>query len=73
MAAVHTQILRLSGLSDSAPAVERHLDSWIASSSPAQLVGLIDTGALSILREAFEKAFAEQARRSQTWRWDKTN
>lgn len=56
MSAVHTQLLRLSGLGDSAPEVERQLEAWIDSSSPAQLVSLIDAGALGLLKEAFTQA-----------------
>src|SRR5690606_37365429 len=56
MTAVHTQLLRLSGLGESAPAVEKHLEAWIEGSSPSQLIGLIDPGALSLLREAFDDA-----------------
>ncbi|HRQ89083.1 MAG TPA: GAF domain-containing protein [Bacteroidia bacterium] len=56
MAATHTQLLRLSGWSESAPAVERDLDAWIEASSPEQLVSLIDAGALALLKDAFESA-----------------
>jgi hypothetical protein len=56
MSVVHTQLLRLSGLGDSAPEVERQLESWIEASSPAQLVGLIDPGALALLKDAFAQA-----------------
>jgi hypothetical protein len=56
MAALHTQLLRLSGLGESAPAVEKHLEAWIDGHSPGQLVSLIDAGALSLLRDAFADA-----------------
>ena len=56
MSVVHTQLLRLSGLGESAPEVERHLESWIGASSPSQLIGLIDSGALALLKEAFSQA-----------------
>ena len=56
MSAVHTQLLRLSGLGDSAPEVERQLETWIDSSSPAQLISLIDAGALGLLKDAFTQA-----------------
>jgi hypothetical protein len=56
MAALHTQLLRLSGLGESAPAVEKHLEAWIGGHSPGQLVSLIDAGALSLLRDAFADA-----------------
>ncbi len=47
MAALHTQLLRLSGLIESAPAVERHLEAWIEGNSPEQLVSLDRFGSLS--------------------------
>lgn len=53
MAALHTQLLRLSGLIESAPSVARHLEAWIEGNSPEQLISLVDGGALSLLREAF--------------------
>ncbi|MBL9156220.1 MAG: GAF domain-containing protein [Verrucomicrobiales bacterium] len=56
MSVVHTQLLRLSGLGDSAPEVERQLETWIDSSSPAQLISLIDAGALGLLKDAFTQA-----------------
>jgi hypothetical protein len=56
MSVVHTQLLRLSGLGESAPEVERHLESWIEASSPSQLIGLIDPGALALLKDAFSQA-----------------
>ena len=56
MSVVHTQLLRLSGLGDSAPEVERQLEAWIGSCPPSQLVGLIDPAALSLLVEAFTDA-----------------
>jgi hypothetical protein len=56
MAALHTHLLRLSGLSNSAPVVEKHLEAWIEGTPPAQLVSLIDAGALSLLCEAFNAA-----------------
>lgn len=56
MAPVRTQLLRLSGLSESAPAVEKQLEAWIAAKTPAQLVTLIDSGALLLLRESFTAA-----------------
>lgn len=56
MSVVHTQLLRLSGFGDSAPEVERQLETWIDSSSPAQLISLIDAGALGLLKDAFTQA-----------------
>jgi hypothetical protein len=56
MAALPIQLLRLSGLSNSAPVVEKHLEAWIEGNAPDQLISLIDPGALSLLREAFNDA-----------------
>ncbi len=56
MVPLHTQLLRLSGLADSAPALERHLEAWIEGNSPGQLISLIDAGALSLLRAAIAEA-----------------
>ncbi len=56
MSVVQTQLLRLSGLGDTASEVERQLESWIEASSPAQLVGLIDSASLSLLNDAFAQA-----------------
>lgn len=56
MSVVTTQLLRLSGLGESASEVERQLEMWIDSSPPGQLVSLIDPGALGLLKEAFSQA-----------------
>lgn len=56
MAVAHTQLLRLSGLGESARAVETQLETWIEGCAPSQLVSLIDPGALSLLKEAFANA-----------------
>jgi len=53
MTGVHTKLLRYSGLTDAAHALEKHLDTWIESSAPSQLVTLIDSNAISLLRDAF--------------------
>ncbi len=56
MAAANTQLLRLSGLGESARAVEAHLEAWLEGCEPSQLISLIDPGALSLLRTAFADA-----------------
>lgn len=53
MTGVHLKLLRHPGLSDSAVALEKHLDSWIESTPPAQLIGLIDSGSRELLCDAF--------------------
>ncbi|MCB1203507.1 MAG: hypothetical protein KDN18_04545 [Verrucomicrobiae bacterium] len=56
MALVPTQLLRLSGFSEVGGEIERLLESWVQNRTPEQLVTLIDSGALSLLKESFAAA-----------------
>lgn len=56
MALVPTQLLRLSGFSEVGGEIERLLESWVLNRTPEQLVTLIDSGALSLLKESFSAA-----------------
>lgn len=56
MTGVNMKLLRHPGLSDCATALEKHLDTWIESSNPSQLIGLIDSVSLSLLCDAFISA-----------------
>lgn len=56
MSLIHTQLLRLSSLGESAAEVERQLEAWIQKCDPAQLVSVIDAASLALLRDAFVQA-----------------
>ena len=53
MTGVQMKLLRHPALSDCATTLEKHLDAWIESITPAQLAGLIDAVSLSLLCDAF--------------------
>jgi hypothetical protein len=53
MTSLQTKLLRHPGLCDSAKELEKHLDSWIGATPPAQLVELVDQASLALLCDAF--------------------
>ena len=53
MTGVPLKLLRHPGLSDCAKTLEKHLDAWIESTAPAQLIGLMDAVSRSLLCDAF--------------------
>lgn len=53
MTGVQTKLLRHPGLCEFARGLETHLDQWIESTPPAQLIGLLDQPSLGLLCDAF--------------------
>ncbi len=53
MTSLQTKLLRHPGLCDAAKELEKHLDSWIEATPPAQLVELVDQASLALLCDAF--------------------
>ena len=53
MTGLETRLLRHPGLCDFAQELEKHFDSWIEATPPAQLVGLLDQVSLALLGDAF--------------------
>ena len=53
MTGVQTKLLRHPGLCEFARGLETHLDHWIESTPPAQLIGLLDQPSLGLLCDAF--------------------
>lgn len=60
MAAVHTQLLRLPGAVEAGFSVEHHLETWLEGCTPDQLIALVDTAALALIRGAFAHVGAHE-------------
>ncbi len=56
MAGAPGQLTRLSGLSETARTIEAHLEAWVESCEPSQLIALLDPAVLGLLESAFVEA-----------------